>query len=69
MRFTKMTGAGNDFIMLDAEQAPRLSADSIRLLCDRRFGIGADGLMLVRRTAPSPAAHTALRGPAAAIRG
>jgi diaminopimelate epimerase len=67
MRFTKMTGAGNDFIMLDAAQAPRLSADSIRLLCDRRFGIGADGLMLVRRGEPSPTAAARLASAPAAL--
>ena len=50
MRFTKMNGAGNDFILLDAirqelpsEEAPRMA----RLLCDRRRSIGADGLMIV----------------------
>ncbi len=67
MRFTKMTGAGNDFIMLDAELVPRLSAESIRLLCDRRFGIGADGLMLVRRAEPSPGAMAGGQGSAPAF--
>lgn len=50
MRFTKMNGAGNDFVLLDAiaepfalQNAPQLA----RLLCDRRRSIGADGLMLV----------------------
>ncbi len=47
--FTKMNGAGNDFIILDEEKNPGLSLDSalIQKLCDRRFGIGADGLMTI----------------------
>ncbi len=43
LKFTKMQGAGNDFVMLDGirqdiEPTPAL----IRYLADRRFGIGAD---------------------------
>jgi len=45
MDFTKMTGAGNDFIILEADKAPE--SEAIRLLCDRRYGIGADGLMVI----------------------
>ena len=46
MRFTKMTGAGNDFIVADAEAWARAS-ESVASLCDRRYGIGADGLMAI----------------------
>ena len=52
MRFTKMNGAGNDFILLDAIAEPfdESAASALaRSLCDRRRSIGADGLMLVTR--------------------
>ena len=52
MRFTKMNGAGNDFILLDAIAEPfdESAAPALaRALCDRRRSIGADGLMLVLR--------------------
>ncbi len=48
--FTKMHGAGNDFIF--ADDSARLwntDAESIRKICDRHRGIGADGLILLRR--------------------
>lgn len=51
MRFAKYQGTGNDFVMLlDLEDATRLTPELVRRLCDRRFGIGADGLI---RVAPS----------------
>jgi diaminopimelate epimerase len=52
--FTKMHGAGNDFIMLDAADLvgrPPLSSRRIAELCDRRTGIGADGLIVVGQSA------------------
>lgn len=54
MDFIKMTGAGNDFIVLNAESCPALSREEIFRLCDRRYGIGADGLMIIREGAPEP---------------
>jgi diaminopimelate epimerase len=47
--FYKMTGSGNDFVMLDGRTtAPsRWSTESIRAVCDRRTGIGADGLVIL----------------------
>ncbi len=46
--FTKMQGAGNDFVVLDATRAPiELSAAQLRHLGDRRFGVGADQILLV----------------------
>lgn len=46
--FYKFDGAGNDFVVIDArQQAPALSADQIARICHRRFGVGADGLMLL----------------------
>jgi diaminopimelate epimerase len=48
LRFTKMQGAGNDFVVLDATRTPiELSADQLRRLGDRRFGVGADQVLMV----------------------
>jgi len=52
IRFTKMQGAGNDFVVLDETQGRLgLSAAQYRFLADRHFGIGADQILSVR---PSP---------------
>lgn len=52
LRFTKMQGAGNDFVVLDATAAPlALDASQMRQLGDRRFGVGADQLLIVERSA------------------
>ena len=51
LRFTKMHGAGNDFVVLDATRAPiDLSAQQVQRLGDRRFGVGADQVLVVERT-------------------
>lgn len=51
IRFTKMQGAGNDFVVLDATQAPlALTPDQMRHLGDRRFGVGADQILVVERS-------------------
>lgn len=49
IRFYKYQGTGNDFILLDnrKNEYSEISNDQVRRLCDRRFGIGADGLMLL----------------------
>lgn len=49
IKFDKYQGAGNDFIIL-TEQSRELSQTEIAKLCDRRFGIGADGLMIVLKS-------------------
>ena len=50
LKFTKMHGAGNDFIVVDAiHQDVNLSAEQWRRLADRRFGIGADQILVVER--------------------
>jgi len=52
IRFTKMQGAGNDFVVLDETQGSLgLSAAQYRFLADRHFGVGADQILTVR---PSP---------------
>jgi diaminopimelate epimerase len=48
LQFTKMQGAGNDFIVLDGvRQKIDLSREQLRALADRRFGVGADQILLV----------------------
>jgi diaminopimelate epimerase len=54
LHFTKMQGAGNDFVMLDATRAPlQLSAAQYRFLADRRFGVGADQILIVEPGQPA----------------
>jgi diaminopimelate epimerase len=48
LQFSKYQGAGNDFILIDnLSGALQLSSDQIQKLCDRNFGIGSDGLILL----------------------
>jgi diaminopimelate epimerase len=48
LNFYKYQGTGNDFIIIDAREKPiNLNTNQIAFLCDRRFGIGADGLMIL----------------------
>src|SRR6476660_5576460 len=50
--FTKMQGAGNDFVVLDETRSRlNLSAAQYRFLANRHFGVGADQILTVR---PSP---------------
>ena len=50
IRFTKMQGAGNDFVVLDETAGPLgLGAAQYRWLADRHFGVGADQVLSVRR--------------------
>jgi diaminopimelate epimerase len=54
IRFTKMQGAGNDFVVLDETQVRLgLSRADYRFLADRHFGVGADQILTVR-PAPNP---------------
>ena len=53
IRFTKMQGAGNDFVVLDETQGRLgLSSAQYRYLANRHFGVGADQILTVR---PAPA--------------
>ena len=54
LRFTKYQGTGNDFVMVvDLDDARPLEADLVVALCDRRTGVGADGVIrLVRSERP-----------------
>ncbi len=52
LHFTKMQGAGNDFVVLDATRAPlALTSEQYRKLGDRRFGVGADQILVVEKSA------------------
>ncbi len=50
IQFTKMQGLGNDFIVLDGPM--QLGGDEVAEWCDRRFGIGADGVLVVSNGDP-----------------
>ena len=48
LKFTKMHGLGNDFVVIDATRAPvALSRDELRRIADRHFGVGCDQILLV----------------------
>lgn len=50
INFSKMHGLGNDFVVIDAiNQAINLSAEQIRFIADRHFGVGCDQLLLVEK--------------------
>jgi len=52
LRFTKMNGAGNDFVMLDNRGGEvRLASDQIAQICDRHRGVGADGVLVLEPAA------------------
>jgi len=47
MNFTKVQGAGNDFVLVEGGKARRDWAQLAIVMCDRHFGVGADGLLIV----------------------
>jgi len=50
LHFYKYQGTGNDFVIIDNRDGSiELSSQQVALLCDRHFGIGADGLMLLNK--------------------
>ncbi|HEV2097043.1 MAG TPA: diaminopimelate epimerase [Chthoniobacterales bacterium] len=60
LRFTKMNGAGNDFVLLDNRAGDlRLTAEQITRICDRHRGVGADGVLVLER--PSNGADFRMR--------
>jgi len=51
LKFTKMHGAGNDFVVIDGvRQEIYLTPEQLRLLADRHFGVGCDQILLVERS-------------------
>src|SRR2546421_12700563 len=60
MRFTKMQGAGNDYVYVDCfhESMPHDPARMSRVISDRHFGVGSDGLILI---CPSDKADARMR--------
>jgi diaminopimelate epimerase len=51
LRFTKMQGAGNDFVVLDGISSPlELASGQLARLADRHFGVGADQILVVERS-------------------
>ena len=63
MRFAKWQGLGNDYLVVEEAALPGpLSVEAIRLICDRHYGAGSDGILL--RDAPTgavPGAVTRMR--------
>jgi len=47
LRFEKYEGLGNDFVIVDAQTEDAVTPEQAAQLCDRRFGVGADGVILV----------------------
>jgi diaminopimelate epimerase len=50
MRFEKWQSLGNDYLIFDVDSLPwELTAERIRRICDRHFGVGSDGILLLRQ--------------------
>jgi diaminopimelate epimerase len=50
LHFTKYQATGNDFVLLDNRSGSiRLSVDDVQHICDRKYGIGADGLIMIEK--------------------
>jgi len=47
MNFTKVQGAGNDFVLIEADNLEKDWANITRMVCDRHFSVGGDGLLVV----------------------
>ncbi|MFC1929547.1 diaminopimelate epimerase [Chloroflexota bacterium] len=58
MRFTKMQGAGNDYVLVETGDTHRDWSKMVITMCDRHYGIGADSLLLLM---PSNKAHFRMR--------
>ena len=51
LQFSKMHGLGNDFVIIDAiHQSLKLTAEQVRYIAHRRFGVGCDQLLLVEKS-------------------
>jgi diaminopimelate epimerase len=54
MRFVKLHGAGNDFLVVDARDFDRDWNNLSEAICHRYFGVGADGVLLVKKSSAAP---------------
>jgi diaminopimelate epimerase len=50
MKFTKLQATGNDFVLIEADRMRRDWGKLSQIMCDRRFGIGSDGLILLLKS-------------------
>ncbi|MEK7849475.1 MAG: diaminopimelate epimerase [Candidatus Omnitrophota bacterium] len=50
LKITKMQGSGNDFVVIESRQSLVVSSQLIMKMCDRKYGIGADGVLLLEKT-------------------
>ena len=52
LKFVKMVASGNDFVLLDHRRKSRVSGlnSLARRICDRKFGVGADGLLVIEKS-------------------
>lgn len=55
MRFAKYQALGNDYLVLEEEESPSLTAALVRKICDRHFGIGSDGILFLGGRRPGAA--------------
>ncbi|MDD2680409.1 MAG: diaminopimelate epimerase [Candidatus Omnitrophica bacterium] len=55
IKFTKMMASGNDFVVIEDNSRPRALSPKLlaQKICDRKYGAGADGLLLLRKTGPA----------------
>lgn len=49
MEFWKYSGAGNDFVLFNGELLSLLDGETVKKICNRKFGVGADGVLLVNK--------------------
>ena len=52
IKFTKMVASGNDFVVVESLPSGLPLPSLARKICDRRFGVGADGLLILKQTSP-----------------
>jgi diaminopimelate epimerase len=64
MRFEKWQALGNDYVIVEAEALPwELTAERAKRLCDPHFGVGSDGVLLLRRLDDDPVAELRIFNP------
>jgi diaminopimelate epimerase len=54
LRFSKYEGLGNDFLIVREESAAALTPELVKRLCDRHFGVGGDGVLIVGQNGDHP---------------